>query len=206
MITIVNSNNIHQFGPEMEQVYKLRNQVFVQEKGWANLARPDNREIDQFDNADAVHMLCLIDGNLVGYQRMLPTTKPYLLSSVYPQLCEDELPNDSTTWEWTRYAVLKEHRARGRILSPVANHLLSAIVEWGLQNNITSVVIEMQPLWLLRLVQLHFRVFPLGIAQVIDGEEVLAVQAFFDARTLSRLQEVRGNSVPSITQISSMVG
>ena len=119
---------------------------------------------------------------------------PSLLSAVYPQLCEVDLPRCPTVWEWTRYAVKRKYRARGRILSPVANQLLSAIVEWGLRHGIGSIIIEMNPLWMLRLVQLQFRVVPLGYSQVLDDEEVLAVQAYFDRRTLLRLQEVRGDS------------
>ena len=50
------------------------------------------------------------------------------------------------------------------------------------------------PFWLLRLVQLHFRVTPLGILMRIHGEEVVAVLASFDERTLARLREVRKNT------------
>ena len=40
---------------------------------WAgpNLAKPDGREIDQFDNKHAVHMLYIEQGKVLGYQRML---------------------------------------------------------------------------------------------------------------------------------------
>jgi acyl-homoserine lactone synthase len=56
----------------------------------------------------------------------------------------------------------------------------------------------MNPIWMLRLVQLHFRITPLGIPQEIDEESVVAVTAAFDARTLARLRSVRGDSRPAI--------
>jgi acyl-homoserine lactone synthase len=80
-------------------------------------------------------------------------------------------------------------------LSPVANALLSGIVEWGLESGITTIIIEMNPLWLLRLVQLYFRTVPLGLPQKIGDGDVLAVTATFDRRTLARLQEMRGNQL-----------
>jgi acyl-homoserine lactone synthase len=178
----------------MEQAFRLRHRVFVEEKGWSDLARPDRRETDQFDNDYAVHMLCIEEERVIGYQRMLPSTRPHLLSHVLPQLCEGDRPVGPEIWEWTRYCVEPAHRERGRALSPAANALLSAIVEWGLASGISSVIIEMNPIWLLRLVQLHFRTVPLGLPQTVDGEDVLAVTASFDRRTLSRLQAMRGDS------------
>lgn len=192
MIKLIQGDQVKNHQDIMEQVWRLRHDVFVEEKKWMDLSKPNKREIDQFDNDDALHMIAMEDDQVVGYQRMLPTTKPYLLSEVYPHLCETELPRTSKIWEWTRYAVKKEHRAVDRKVSPIANRLLSAIVEWGIKNDVSSIIIEMNPLWLLRLVQLHFHVIPLGITHVIDDEEVLAVEAAFDIRTLARLQEMRG--------------
>ncbi|HEX2554333.1 MAG TPA: acyl-homoserine-lactone synthase [Microvirga sp.] len=192
MIHIVTPENQHLFRDEIEQAYRLRHRVFVEEMGWHELARPDGREIDQFDDEHAVHMLYLQDGVVQGYQRMLPSTRPHLLSDVLPQLCEGERPVGSHIWEWTRYCVEKPHRERGRVLSPVGNALLSGIVEWGLSSGISTIIIQMNPLWLLRLVQLHFRTTPLGLPQKVGSDDVLAVTAAFDRRTLSRLQEMRG--------------
>ena len=192
----VDKNNINDYRNQMNDAYRLRHQVFVEEKGWNALHKPDGREIDQFDDERALHMLHYEGSDLVGYQRMLPTTKPNLLSDVYPFLCEEALPNDTQVWEWTRFAVAKEHRKAGRKLSPVASLLLLNIVEWGLENSVNSIVIEMNPLWLLRLVQLHFRVRPLGFPYSIEGEDTLAVIARFDDRTRDRLIETRTSISP----------
>jgi acyl-homoserine lactone synthase len=193
MIHIVTAENEHLYRDEMEQAYRLRHRVFVEEMKWTDLAKDDGREIDQFDDAHAVHMLYIDDGRVLGYQRMLPSTRPHLLSDVLPQLCEDERPVGPHIWEWTRYCVEPAHRERGRTLSPVANALLSGIVEWGLESGVSTIIIEMNPLWLLRLVQLYFRTVPLGLPQKVGEGDVLAVTAAFDRRTLARLQEMRGN-------------
>jgi acyl-homoserine lactone synthase len=197
MLYIVTSENIDSYREEMEQAFRLRHRVFVEEKGWTDLAREEGREIDQFDNEHAVHMVYVDGGRVFGYQRMLPTTGPHLLSDVMPQLCEGEPPVSPHIWEWTRYCVEAGHRERGRILSPVANVLLAGVVEWGLATDVDTIIIEMNPLWLLRLVQLHFRVTPLGVPMTIDGEEVVAVSASFDHRTLTRLRAVRQGAMAS---------
>ncbi len=194
MIHIINADNIHLYEDEMEQAYRLRHRVFVEEKKWTDLDRGDGREIDQFDDEHAVHMLYINDSRRVlGYQRMLSSTRPHLLSHVLPELCDGKKPVGENIWEWTRYAVDSANRERGRTLSPVANALLSAIVEWGLQNDIDTIIIQMNPLWLLRLVQLYFRTTPLGFPRTISGEDTIAVTASFNQTTLARLQEMRGN-------------
>lgn len=198
MIHIVTAENIGAYQYEMEQAYRLRHNVFVDEMGWEDLRKPDGREIDQFDDGRALHMLYIEDDRVLGYQRMLPSMRPHLLTEVLPHLCEGDFPVGPHIWEWTRYCVTREHRDRGRILSPVGNLLLSSIVEWGLASGVQKIIIEMNPLWLLRLVQLNFRVTPLGLPQQIGKDSIIAVTAAFDRRTLKKLQEVRGNVVPAI--------
>ena len=101
-----------------------------------------------------------------------------------PQLCEDDRPVGPHIWEWTRYCVQSAHRERARGLSPVANALVSGIVEWGLASGISTIIMEMNPLWLLRLVQMHFRTTPLGLPKPIGGQDTVAVKTVFDRRTL----------------------
>lgn len=191
MLHIITAQIIDRYQTELNEAFRLRHRVFVEEKGWTDLRRDDGREIDRFDDEHAVHMLYVEAGRVIGYQRMLPTTRPHLLSDVMPELCEGERPVGPNIWEWTRYCVEPGYRERGRMLSPVANALLSGIVEWGLNNGVDTIVIEMNPLWLLRLVQFHFRVTPLGLPRLINGEETVAVTASFDRRTLDRLRETR---------------
>lgn len=198
MIHLVTSENIEAYSDAMDQAYRLRHAVFVDEMGWTDLRRDDGREIDQFDDSRAVHMLYIEDGRVLGYQRMLPSLQPHLLSEVLRDLCDDQLPIGPDTWEWTRYCVAPGCRDRGRMLSPVGNMLLSSIVEWGLESGVDKIIIEMNPIWLLRLVQLHFRVLPLGIPKQIGKESVVAVTAAFDRRTLARLQETRGDDRKAI--------
>jgi acyl-homoserine lactone synthase len=193
VIHIVTSDNESFYRDEMEQAYRLRHRVFVEELGWTDLAKPDGREIDQFDDEHAVHMLYIEEGQVLGYQRMLPSTRPHLLSEILPELCEGERPVGSHIWECTRHCVAPGHREKGRFASPIANALLSGIVEWGLSRGISTAIIEIDTYLLLRLVQLYFRMLPLGLPRRIANQDVIAVTATFDWRTLERLREMRGN-------------
>jgi acyl homoserine lactone synthase len=84
---------------------RYRYQVFVQTLGWP-LDCPDGLEQDEFDTPHAVHVMAMTRGGTqVGYARLLPTTRPYLLETHFPQLLGDAPPpRDVATWELTRYA------------------------------------------------------------------------------------------------------
>lgn len=194
MLHIVTASNAAAYQSEMHEALKLRHRVFVEEKKWTELDRGDGLELDQFDTPDAVHMLYTDPaGSVLGYQRMLPTTKPHLLSEVMPFLCEGERPVGTHIWEWTRYAVDKDHRDRGRMLSPVGLALLTGIVEWGLETGTNTIIIQMNPLWLLRLVQMRFKTTPLGFPLELSGEATIAITAEFNRNTLAFLHELRGS-------------
>jgi acyl-homoserine lactone synthase len=192
VIHMVTAENEQLYRDEMEQAYRLRHRVFAEEMGFHELAKPDGREVDQFDTKHAVHMLYTERGQVLGYQRLLPSTRPHLLSDVMPELCEVERPVGAHIWEWSRFCVERSKREKGRAVCPITNNLLSAAVEWGLECGISKLIIEINPTWVLRMVQLHFQPMPLGLPRKIHGRDVIAVTATFDWRTLERLRELRG--------------
>ncbi|EHP92526.1 acyl-homoserine-lactone synthase [Methylorubrum extorquens] len=194
MIHVVTAENMQDYAGALDQAFRLRHRVFVEELGWSNLARPDRREIDEFDDEHAIHLLALDETeSVIGYSRLLPTTRPYLLPMVLPQLCEGAAPSGAHIVEWGRICVAECARTSGRRLNPTALALMTAIVEWGLPRGITSFISEMPTSWILRLLQLHLRAMPLGLPHEIEGEEIVAVEAAFDGRTLRQLQNKRGD-------------
>jgi len=194
MIQIITAANIAQNAELMEQVWRLRHKIFVEEMGWSAIARDDKREIDEFDDEHAVHLLAVEDEEVVGYSRLLPTARPYVLSKHLPQLCESAPPSSPHIMEWSRIGVAGPARTSGRRLNPTALAILTAIVEWGLPRGLKGFVSEMPTSWLLRLLQLHIHALPLGLPQMIDDVEIVAVNAGFDARSLRQLQKMRGTT------------
>ncbi|RUZ56377.1 acyl-homoserine-lactone synthase, partial [Mesorhizobium sp. M7A.F.Ca.US.007.01.1.1] len=85
-----------------EAVHRLRYKIFVEEMGWDDLRRPDGLELDQFDHDEAVHQIVIRGGEVAGYQRMLPTTRPHLLTEVLTDLSEGTPPSGPNIWELTR--------------------------------------------------------------------------------------------------------
>ncbi len=193
MIHIVTPENEHHYRDEMEQAYRLRHRVFVEEMGWRDLAKPDGREIDLFDNEHTVHMLYIDHGKVLGYQRFLPTTRPHLLSEMMPELCDIERPAGAHTWEISRHCVMPGQRSGGRFGCEIALSLAIGLVEWGLECGISKFIIEIEPTGMLPLVQLHFRPTPLGLPTKIGGKDFIALLLTYNGKTLERLREMRGS-------------
>src|SRR5690606_9106503 len=109
-----------------------------------DLDREDGLEIDQFDHEEAVHHLAIRDGELAGYQRMLPTTRPHLLTEVLTDLYEGQPPSGPNVWELTRYVVAAGYRDGRRGVSSVGSELIAGFVEWALPRGIDQVIIEFE--------------------------------------------------------------
>lgn len=186
--------------PELwEAVRKLRHQIFVEEMGWEDLRRSDEMEIDQFDHQEAVHHLCMRHGKLAGYQRMLPTTRPHLLTDVLQDLCEGEPPSGDNVWELTRYAVAPAFRDGRRGVSTVGSELIAGFVEWGLSRGVNQVIIEFEPMWVLRALQLSFLARPLGYQRTYGRQQVVATLLTFNEHTLEVVRGRRNQHTPVFT-------
>jgi len=176
--------------PELAGAYAFRHRIFVEEMGWEDLRHSSGLERDRFDGPEAVHMLLYEDGDVMGYQRFLPTTGPHLLRDVFPYMCDGPLPSNPHLYEWTRFAVAGDRRGHNRALGRSALELVLGLVEWCLAQRISGVVVQLEPVQMLKFVQCHFVPSALGVAHDVHGQDVIAALARFDERTLWRLQEL----------------
>lgn len=177
-------------------VHRLRYEIFVEEMGWDALRRPDHLEIDQFDHDEAIHHLVIRNGELAGYQRMLPTTRPHLLTEVLQDLYVGTPPAGRDVWELTRYAVARGYRDGRRGVSTVGSELIAGFVEWGLSRGVDKVIIEFEPMWVLRALQLHFLATPLGYQRTYGRQEVVATLLTFNEATLEMVRARRAHFAP----------
>lgn len=112
-------------------VARYRHKVFVQKLGW-QLRCENALEYDQYDRDDTVYVVAQNDtGDIVGTARLLPTTRPYLLGEVFPQLLNGlPPPSSAEIWELSRFAAVDFHApstsALGQFSSPIAVNLLHA--------------------------------------------------------------------------------
>ncbi|MEH6953002.1 acyl-homoserine-lactone synthase (plasmid) [Nitrobacter sp. NHB1] len=87
MLMVIPGSDISRHATLMDRVFGFRHSILVDEQGWIELRQPDGLERDRFDDVHAIHQICLRGEEIVGYQRLLPTTRPHLLSDVLTDLC-----------------------------------------------------------------------------------------------------------------------
>ena len=167
MIHVVDAGNRHLYGAELEQHFRIRHQIYVGERKWMALARPDGREVDQFDTTDATYLLALENGRVIGGTRLVPTLGPHLMADVFPFLADVRgLQRGSDIVEWTRIFVVPERRGSD---SKVLHTVLAGMFEHCLANDIAAITVVMETWWMPRFLELGWEVRPLGLPTMIDG-------------------------------------
>lgn len=112
-------------------VGRYRHRVFVEKLGW-DVPSQEGIEADQFDRPDTVYVVGRDDqGQVCGCARLLPTTRPYLLGEVFPQLLNGLAPPVSPdVWELSRFAATdfnsQATSALGKMSSEAAIALMHA--------------------------------------------------------------------------------
>ncbi|WP_131120221.1 acyl-homoserine-lactone synthase [Lichenihabitans psoromatis] len=196
MLKVIHGSEVSAHQELMDRVFRFRHGVFVDEKGWEDLRQPDARERDQFDDAHAIHQVCLRDEEIVGYQRLLPTTRRHLLTDVLGDLCRTKPPRGPRVFEWTRFCVAPSHRE----VRPRANgaflELAQGVVEGGMANRVDTVTVAIDWRLMVIAMQLRFFVRPLGFPKKIGRDEVVALRMSFTGETLTTIRQARGCDGP----------
>ena len=172
-----NSTDLH---PQlMNSAARYRHKVFIEKLGW-QLNCHDLLENDQFDRPDTVYVIAKNDkGGIVGIARLLPTTRPYLLGDVFPQLLNEiKLPVSEDVWELSRFAAVdfedQQTTAMGQFSSSLTIELLNASIECARRHGAKR-LITVSPVGVERLMRkLGLRARRAGSPTVTNQQSVCA--------------------------------
>lgn len=183
MIHAISAANRHLYEDVLEQHFRLRHDIFVEERHWETLRRLDGREFDSYDNEDTVYLLALEGRRVIGGHRLYPTTKPSMMSEVFPHLAAVRgCPADPLVWEWSRYFVVRDRRDGKLNLE-----LMAAVQEFCLNQGIAQVSAIMETWWLPRFHEAGFVVTPLGLPGLVE-----------DAWTMAAIIDIRRETVDAL--------
>lgn len=182
-------------GAALRAMFEARKRVFVDLLKWDVPVIGGAYEIDQFDNADASYLV-LVDpkGRHLGSARLLKTTGPHILDTLFADLCEDELPRGPDVLEITRFCLDRSLRAGER--RHVRNQLVTALAEHALANGITRYTGVAEIGWFQQILAFGWRCMPLGLPRLRDGRMLAAVAIDIDADT-PRLLADAGTYAPA---------
>lgn len=127
----------------MREMFELRRKVFKDRLKW-DIRCTDGLDIDYFDCLGPVYGLYFgDDGTLEGSWRLLPTTGPYMIRDVFPELLDGgPAPRDPAVWEISRFSMLPRERDYDSLAANyrIASALLMALVEFGLRAGLRRIV------------------------------------------------------------------
>ena len=198
MAILITKQNLSRHGETLEKVYRFRHRFFVHHKKWTALTKPDEREIDEFDTPEAVHIVGLDEsGDVSTYTRLLPTTGPHLLSDVYPEILQgNSAPAAPDIWEWTRAAINPFKRDSGKGASLIKGEFYAAVIETCLYLGIRALLVEAHPGLVTSAIEVGFHTRPLALPTEYRDEPVVPFFCEITERTLPRTREVFGLSSP----------
>jgi acyl-homoserine lactone synthase len=185
MIHIVTPENRHLYKDELLEHHRIRYEIYIREQKWKNLRVAEGRESDQFDNEDAIYILAIEDGRVLGGSRFMPTIKPHLLSDVFPNLADVRgVPRGADIFEWTRLFAVSEQRGRRGDPGSITGQVLCGGLEFLLGEEASAFTIVTEAWWLTRTYSWGWRLSPLGMPALVDGEWLVASMVQVDHETL----------------------
>ena len=190
MIHIISAANHHLYEDILEEHFRIRHDIFVEERRWETLRKPDKREVDSFDNEDTIYLLALEGRRVIGGHRLYPTTKPSMMSEIFPHLAEVRgCPSDPLVWEWSRYFIVRNRRDGNLNL-----RLMAAVQEFCLAEGIAKISAIMETWWLPRFQEAGFVVTPLGLPALVENAWTMAALIDVSRETLRAINERTGLS------------
>ena len=167
-----------------EELFAYRYKVFVENLGW-NLNATEGFEIDQFDNEKTFYIVATSrNKEVVGCARLLPTTSPYLLEQIFPQLLDGKSPPKSEhVWELSRFTTVDLLKGKGSSRKPsfggqmtygLGRHLLLKAMACARQNG-AKTIISVSPIGVERLLKrMGVSSVRAGPPMIVDGYPLFA--------------------------------
>lgn len=204
MIDIVLPENRFAFAHALLGMHSDRKEVFVNRLGWALPSRESWLEVDEFDNDEAVYLLAREPntGKHQGSVRLLPSTRPHVLASVFPQLCAIGVPTGVDCWEISRL-VASPSQSSGTALIRVYRLLALALVEFALLNDIRTYSLVVEFTRVPALLSVGWDVHPLGLPTLCCDERLQALQIVIGENTLQSVQRKVGIKGP-VLRVAAM--
>lgn len=196
LVHLVNKANRSYYEEYIEDMFRLRKEVFVDGLGWKELNVENGKETDEMDMVEDVEYLLTIANNglLIGCCRCNPTTDKYLLGTAMKEYVQRPFTPGHDVWEFTRLAPTRDAKFEYKILAQA--YLSAAIMEWALLKGIkrligiteTSLVAWSTRLgWKVKMLGMPIEYEPkkeaVALEYTVDMETLNSTRKFYDTKT-----------------------
>lgn len=179
-------------------MFHFRTEMFHARLGW-NVPLREGLDMDIYDDLDPVYFNSLNgDRQIEGSARLLPTTGPYMLPELFPQLLRGEAaPQDPAIWELSRFAVIPSDAAnQGQLpVHPVTSGMLQCLADYARQHGISQFVIVTTTALERLLIRMGLSMYRFGDGKPTRIGRTLCVAVWIniDTRTFAALGLTQGH-------------
>jgi N-acyl-L-homoserine lactone synthetase len=200
-VHVVTAANRPLYVAELEAMHRHRHAIFAEHYGWRALQSADGLDIDEFDTPHTVYLLTLDeDGALRGCDRLNPSWRPHMLTHLFPEYAQQEIPTGPGIWEWSRHA--PGHPAWPEPLNRFARLLSSiALLEFAASRGVEGYTGILEARALPMAMRVGWRPRRLGAPVRYDEGEGVACLCPADLALLPRLRRMAGREDPVLIEI-----
>jgi len=186
MLLIVDSTNRAHEHRALRTMFEARKRVFIDLLKWDLPALANRFELDHFDDEHAIYLIVTDgDANHLASARLLPTTRPALLDSLFAGLVEGDVPQGPDVLEITRFCLspgIGAGRRRG-----ARDALLVGLVDFALANGIRTYTGVAELPWFRQIQSFGWACRALGEPMLHRGTALAALRIDIDRDTPARL-------------------
>lgn len=173
----------------LEDMHRVRAQVFVEKLGWDVPVDATGQEKDQFDTEDAVYLIATDDhGRHLSSVRLLPSTAPHVLGALFDDLCLGGAPRAPDVWEISR--LCSTPGLEREIMVRARRRVCAAIMEFASLRGIRRYSCAISTSWLPTFLLPGWTCTPLGPPQERKGDTLgaFAIEASDPALVRARFE------------------
>ncbi len=186
MLLIIDSTNRALAHKAMRSMFEARKRVFIDLLKWDLPALADRFELDHFDDVDATYLIVThTGGEHLASARLLLTTRPALLDSLFPELVAGAVPQGREVLEITRFCLSPGIGARQRRIARDA--LLVGLAEFALENGIRTYTGVAELSWFRQVQTFGWDCRALGEPVLHRGQALVGLRIDIDESTVAKL-------------------
>ncbi len=188
-VKLVDAGARLQFSKHLIEMHHDRKRVFVDQLGWQLPSAGSWLEVDEFDNEYTVYLIVNAggEGRHLASARLLPTTRPHMLNTIFADLSEGGPVVGDDVWESSRFTIAPVGM-RGTEIMRLSQYLALAHVEFALLNGIRRYTMIGETHRVATVVAMGWRVRPLCLPRECDGGKIVSMEVTIDEDTLPMMR------------------
>jgi N-acyl-L-homoserine lactone synthetase len=196
-IKLVNADARLRFSKHLIEMHHDRKRVFVDQLGWQLPTAGSWLEVDEFDNEYTVYLIASSehDDRHLASVRLLPTTRPHMLNTIFANLSDGGPVVGEDVWESSRFTIAPLG-LRGTEVMRLSQYLALAHVEFALLNDIRRYTMIGEIHRVATVCAMGWKVRPLCLPTACGAKKVVSMEVSIDEDTLPKMRRRFGIDEP----------